>query len=343
MVFSQLSCLVPRGRYDVELAANFMRLRGKSHDLRILYSQVTRLVVVPRPPDGSIVWFAVGLEPPIKQGMTRYPFLVFQFSSDEVMQVTLPESQAELDRRFHGRLRVDYDDATWRVVSSIFAGLADKPLLGDIDAIISASQEDDEEEQEDDEMGNGSVRGKRKASAALSSASSSVFRSAQGAASIRCSVKANEEFLFPLAQGFFCLPKPTAYVPHTDIASVQLTRMDGSLSKGSAAGSLRSFDLRIVQRRSIGSELVFSNVSKEELLPLERYLTKYGIPYQNDLDSAGRKGSGQGGDDEDDLDDSEDDEDYEESDDDDDDSDDDGSDDDDGSEEEEEDDDDDDE
>jgi len=33
--------------------------------------------------------FVVGLDPPIRQGQTRYPFLVFQFARDEEIDITL--------------------------------------------------------------------------------------------------------------------------------------------------------------------------------------------------------------------------------------------------------------
>lgn len=77
--FSELLCLTPRGRYDIDMHDTFFRLRGKSHDYKILYSSVTKLFLLAKP-DGLFWMFIVGLEPPLRQGQTRYPYLCFQFA-----------------------------------------------------------------------------------------------------------------------------------------------------------------------------------------------------------------------------------------------------------------------
>lgn len=70
---------------------SFLRLRGKSHDYKIMYTSIKRLFMVPKPDD--LHWqFVVALDPPLRQGQTRYPHLVFQFEKeDEVdVEVNLP-------------------------------------------------------------------------------------------------------------------------------------------------------------------------------------------------------------------------------------------------------------
>lgn len=36
-----------------------------------------------------LFWFQVSMDPPIKQGQTRYPFLIIQFEKDEEFDVKL--------------------------------------------------------------------------------------------------------------------------------------------------------------------------------------------------------------------------------------------------------------
>lgn len=71
-------CLTPRGRFDIDLYPDFFRLRGKTYDYRINYQQVIKLFLLPKPDDihGQ---FVVNIDPPIRQGQTRYPYLVMQF------------------------------------------------------------------------------------------------------------------------------------------------------------------------------------------------------------------------------------------------------------------------
>ncbi|KAJ3361203.1 FACT complex subunit [Kappamyces sp. JEL0680] len=86
--FDDILCLTPRGRFQIDMHQENFRLRGKTHDYKILYSAITRMFLVPRPDD--IHWnFVVGVNPPLRQGQTRYPFLVFQFEREQEVELTL--------------------------------------------------------------------------------------------------------------------------------------------------------------------------------------------------------------------------------------------------------------
>lgn len=68
--------------------ADHFRLRGKTHDYKILYNSVNRLALVPRPDE--MHWnFVVGIHPPLRQGQTRYPFLIFQFERENEIELSL--------------------------------------------------------------------------------------------------------------------------------------------------------------------------------------------------------------------------------------------------------------
>lgn len=88
VTFPEVLCTTPRGRYDIDMYSNFLRLRGKTYDYKVLYSSIQRLFLLPKPDDIHFN-FVVQLEPPIRQGQTRYPFLVMQFAKDEEMDAEL--------------------------------------------------------------------------------------------------------------------------------------------------------------------------------------------------------------------------------------------------------------
>jgi structure-specific recognition protein 1 len=95
--FKELPFLTPRGRYDVDMFPTFLRLRGKSYDYKINYSSITKLFMLPKPDDLHVI-FVVGLDPPLRQGQTRYPFLVLQFVRDDemIIDVNLDEYVSSL-------------------------------------------------------------------------------------------------------------------------------------------------------------------------------------------------------------------------------------------------------
>ena len=86
--FDDLLCLTPRSRFEISLYQDFLRLRGKSYDYKVLYKSVTKIFLLPKPDE--LHWMLViGLNPPIRQGQTRYPYLVFQFDRDDEIDCDL--------------------------------------------------------------------------------------------------------------------------------------------------------------------------------------------------------------------------------------------------------------
>ena len=88
VTFTNQLLTTPRGRYDLEMYATFLRLRGKTYDYKIDYEQVVKLFLLPKPDDMHVL-FVIGVDPPLRQGQTRYGFLVIQFPREEDMEVEL--------------------------------------------------------------------------------------------------------------------------------------------------------------------------------------------------------------------------------------------------------------
>ena len=57
--FEEVLVLTPRGRYDVDMFLDFLRLRGKTYDYKILYSSIARLFLLPK--DDQHVLFIVSI------------------------------------------------------------------------------------------------------------------------------------------------------------------------------------------------------------------------------------------------------------------------------------------
>ena len=80
--------LTPRGRFDIDMYDNSFRLRGKTYDYKIPYENIKKFMVMEKPDDVHNL-VTIGLEPPLRQGQTRYPFLVMQFKTDEERAIDL--------------------------------------------------------------------------------------------------------------------------------------------------------------------------------------------------------------------------------------------------------------
>lgn len=234
--------IVIRGRFELDMTATFLRLHGKSYDHKILYSSIVKLFLLPKA-DETNVLFVLALDPPIRQGQTRYPFLVFQFNKDEEIQVDLQNIDDETIKvKYEGKLQRHYEAPTFEVVSTLFRLLAGQKI------IVPGS-----------------------------------FRSCTDGNSIKCALKANEGFLYPLERNFLFLPKPVTLVPHSNVARVEFSRT------GSGLGNPRSFDLRFYLKS--GQDISLSNIAKEEHLNLEEFLRAKSIEFHSKDDEVRLKKS----------------------------------------------------
>ncbi|KAJ2726084.1 FACT complex subunit [Coemansia sp. Benny D115] len=126
--FPEVLCLTPRGRYHIDMFSQFLRLRGKTYDYKIPYENIQRMFLVSKP-DELHMMFLVGLNPPIRQGQTRYPYLVLQFVRDEEMAIDLNLQVDDAARQLEGRLRSHYDEPLYRIIANVFKGVTDKKLI----------------------------------------------------------------------------------------------------------------------------------------------------------------------------------------------------------------------
>lgn len=77
-----------RGRFDIDMYESSFRLRGKTYDYKIQYSSIKKFFLLPKNDDMHTL-IVLGLDPPLRQGQTRYPFLVMQLKLDEEISLEL--------------------------------------------------------------------------------------------------------------------------------------------------------------------------------------------------------------------------------------------------------------
>lgn len=64
------------------------RLRGKTYDYKIQYQSIKKFFILPKN-DETHTLITMGLDPPLRQGQTRYPFIVMQLKNDEEVSIDL--------------------------------------------------------------------------------------------------------------------------------------------------------------------------------------------------------------------------------------------------------------
>uniref|UniRef100_UPI00358EAF68 FACT complex subunit SSRP1 isoform X1 n=2 Tax=Myxine glutinosa TaxID=7769 RepID=UPI00358EAF68 len=126
-VFPELQCLTPRGRYDIRLYPSFLHLHGKTFDYKIPYATVLRLFLLPHK-DHRQMFFVVSLDPPIKQGQTRYHFLILLFAKDEVDTISLSMPEDEVKERFEGKLSQEMSGPIYELVSRVMKALVNRKI-----------------------------------------------------------------------------------------------------------------------------------------------------------------------------------------------------------------------
>ncbi|XP_056295678.1 FACT complex subunit SSRP1a [Pseudoliparis swirei] len=126
-IFKELQCLTPRGRYDIRIYPTFLHLHGKTFDYKIPYTTVLRLFLLPHK-DQRQMFFVISLDPPIKQGQTRYHFLILLFSKEEDLSLSLNMSEEDVERRFEGKLSKNMSGSLYEMVSRVMKSLVNRKI-----------------------------------------------------------------------------------------------------------------------------------------------------------------------------------------------------------------------
>ncbi|PGH18929.1 FACT complex subunit pob3 [Polytolypa hystricis UAMH7299] len=187
--FLDILHLTPRGRFDIDMYESSFRLRGKTYDYKIQYQSIKKFFLLPKNDDMHTL-ITLGLDPPLRQGQTRYPFLVMQLKLDEEISIELNMTDELLQARYKDKLEARYEEPIHQVITKVFRGLSGKK-------VIMPSRD---------------------------------FVSHHGHSGVKCSIKANEGLLFCLDKSFMFVPKPATYVQIENISVITMSRVGGAVS-----------------------------------------------------------------------------------------------------------------
>lgn len=95
-LLTDVPLIVPRGRYEIEFTRRHIKLHGKSYDYTMFFTNISRMFLVPKP-NSPHVNFILGLHQAMRQGQTRYPYVVMQFDAEEdiELEINMPPSDLE--------------------------------------------------------------------------------------------------------------------------------------------------------------------------------------------------------------------------------------------------------
>ncbi|KIW63234.1 FACT complex subunit pob3 [Phialophora macrospora] len=187
--FQDILHLTPRGRFDIDMYENSFRLRGKTYDYKIQYQDIKKFFILPKN-DEMHTLITLGLDPPLRQGQTRYPFIVMQLKLDDEVNLDLNMSEEMLETKYKDKLDAHYEAPIHHVIAKVFKGLSGKK-------IIMPSKD---------------------------------FVSHHNMNGVKCSIKANEGLLYCLDKSFMFVPKPATYVQIESIQSITMSRVGGALA-----------------------------------------------------------------------------------------------------------------
>ncbi|EDV35474.1 uncharacterized protein Dana_GF12460 [Drosophila ananassae] len=128
-IFREIQILTPRGRYDIKIFSTFFQLHGKTFDYKIPMDSVLRLFMLPHK-DSRQMFFVLSLDPPIKQGQTRYHYLVLLFAPDEETTIELPFTEEELRDKYDGKLEKELSGPVYEVMGKVMKVLIGRKITG---------------------------------------------------------------------------------------------------------------------------------------------------------------------------------------------------------------------
>ncbi|XBI16217.1 hypothetical protein VPH35_058514 [Triticum aestivum] len=121
--YEEIAIIIPRGRRTVELHLSFLRLHGQADDIKIQYSSIILLFVLPKP-DSPHTFAVVTLDPPIRKGRTLYPNIVIQFMTEIIVETDLNLSRDLLAKKYKDKLEESYMGPIHEVFTKVLCGLS---------------------------------------------------------------------------------------------------------------------------------------------------------------------------------------------------------------------------
>eukprot|EP01016_Furgasonia_blochmanni_P021761 TRINITY_DN2392_c0_g1_i12.p1 TRINITY_DN2392_c0_g1~~TRINITY_DN2392_c0_g1_i12.p1 ORF type:complete len:345 (-),score=122.98 TRINITY_DN2392_c0_g1_i12:420-1454(-) len=108
-----------RGRYATDLYKNFLRFHGSTFGYKINYKNFKHAFILPRPDDVHMM-FVIGLDKPVRQGQTSYPYIIMQFKKDIEETVKIKLRPEQIKEMYGEDMKEEYTGPLYETVSKIF-------------------------------------------------------------------------------------------------------------------------------------------------------------------------------------------------------------------------------
>jgi len=225
-----VSFRTPRGKFKLDFYSDQLRLKSDLLKNSIKYDAIKKCFLFQQPHGKTAI--VISVDPPIRQGQTTYNYLLCEFDQDQEYNLDINATEEELDNEYADRSgnRLLDQNVTAKmsdILISLFSCLAKTKTI---------------------------------------SHSHKTFKSSEGYPCVRCVLKANQGYIYPLAKSFFFIHKPPTFIRYSEIQYVQFDKIGVS-------SSVKNFDLVI---KTQAMEHKFMNIPLNEFEALFEFLAKKG-------------------------------------------------------------------
>ncbi|EAR94676.2 structure-specific recognition protein (macronuclear) [Tetrahymena thermophila SB210] len=130
--FEDISLLVPRGKYQLDMYKKTVRFHGSSFNYIVEYSNVIKGFLLPQP-DEVHVAFVLGLDQPLKIGNTVHSYIVMQFKKEQKANIKVNIDPEEKKEDKLKDLDEEYDGFLYEIAGQLF-----KTLCNNVQIIMPA-------------------------------------------------------------------------------------------------------------------------------------------------------------------------------------------------------------
>ncbi|KAF7639324.1 FACT complex subunit SSRP1 [Meloidogyne graminicola] len=118
----------PRGRYEIKVFPNHLSFHGKSYDYKIPLKTIMRMFLLSHK-DGRHMYFVLHINPPIRQGQTRYPFLVLEISKEDYIELDLCLTEEQLSTQYQNKLDLHMKGFLYEMIAKLFRVLINSRII----------------------------------------------------------------------------------------------------------------------------------------------------------------------------------------------------------------------
>ncbi|KAL3075234.1 hypothetical protein niasHS_014963 [Heterodera schachtii] len=125
---SDILLATPRGRYEIKVFQNHLSFHGKSYDYKVPLKTITRMFLLPHK-DGRHMYFVLHVNPAVRQGQTRYPFLVLECSKEDYIELELGCTEEQLAQQYNNKLDMHMKGYLFEIMAKIFRVIVNSRII----------------------------------------------------------------------------------------------------------------------------------------------------------------------------------------------------------------------